>query len=110
YYRRIHALTIDRKPLAAPSHERPMIGRRVEILWRTAVAVGRDQVRVLRARQPAPERDQILEHVMQARLALRGDPPRPERPPPVGPPDPELKHLERRVAAHDGVEHHVEEL
>jgi hypothetical protein len=67
-------------------------------------------VRVLRPRQPAAERDELLERLVERAVARGGDAHRHERRLLVGPADAELEHLERRVVAHDGVEHHVEEL
>ena len=108
--RRVHALAIDRHPLAVEAHGRLMVRRRVEVLRRAAVAIGRHDVRVLGARDAASERHQLLEHLGQRGGGLRGDAHRHERRLVVGAADPELEDVERRVVADDGVEHRVHEL
>ena len=68
--RRVHALALDLDPLAAETDRGLVVGRRVEILGRAAVAIGGDDVRVLGARDAAAERDQLLEHLGQRRRRL----------------------------------------
>ena len=108
--RRVHALAIDRHPPAGDAHGCPMIGCRVEVLRRAAGAVGPHDVSVLGVGDAAPERHQLLEDAGQRCGRFRCDAHRHERRLVVGAADPELEDVERRVVAHNGVEHRVHEL
>ena len=107
---RVHPLVLDGHPQAAAAHERLVVGRGVEVVGGAAVAIGRDEVRVLDARNAAPQRDQLFEQLRQVAGLARGHAHRDEGRLVVGAPDPEVEHLERAVVAHHRVEHRVEQL
>ena len=63
----VHALARDFDPAAAVADQRAVVGRRVEVLGRAAVHVGRPQPRVALGLRVAAERDQLLEQVGERR-------------------------------------------
>ena len=64
--RGVHALVLDLDPLAADADLRAVVGRRVEVVGRAAVAVGARRGGVLGPRDAAAERDQLLEDLGRA--------------------------------------------
>src|SRR5207249_4351858 len=68
---RVHSLIGDLDPAISVSHQGPLIRRRVEVVGHAAVAVRADDERVLLASEPAAERHQLLEQLLE-RAFLRG--------------------------------------
>ncbi len=108
--RRVHALVFHRQPLAAMHDKGLMVGGGVEVFRRTAVAIGRQRLRIFDPRDTTAETDQFLERLRQRRRRFRRDSHRDERWLVVGAADPEFEHFERRIVANHGVEHHVQQL
>ena len=107
---RVHPLLLDLEPLPAVPHERPLVRRRVEVVGHAAVLVRLDDERVVAAGNPAAERHEPFEHLLQRGLVGPGDAHRDERRLFVGPADRESQDLERGVALDDRVENDVQEL